>query len=99
MQRLITAAGALALLAGAPATAQTFFPSLAAYRYCELRQIGVDQRTSIDVAMRESASSSPIVYARGYHGRMVDSNVLLFTQHVKRMCLQEFISEPIPTNR
>lgn len=98
MQRLIAAAGALALLAGGPATAQTIFPMIAAQRYCELRRVGVPQLQAIYAAGRAGYSSDPPVRIVR-NGRTVDANMLLFTRHIYDLCRTEYLSEPIPPTR
>ena len=75
----------LALLAPLPAVAQ-FYPNTAAFRYCRLRQLGVDYDTALQTAITENIApgrSSPMVT---FSGSRVTVDTAEFVDGVSRLC-------------
>ena len=57
------------------AAAQSYYPNLAGARYCQLRQMGIDKRQAVELAMRENWAprrQSPTVVRDGKTYRLDD---------------------------
>jgi hypothetical protein len=85
MTKLLTAA-ALTLATAIPASAQSFYPSIYATRYCELRNMGVDTSQARRVAMDEAWSSTRESIKVDYNGKQVSTDAIAAGRLVVSLC-------------
>jgi hypothetical protein len=63
-----------------------FYPNTAAFRYCKLRELGVDYDTALRMAIAENVApqrNSPIV---NYSGTRVTVDTAEFVDGVSKLC-------------
>lgn len=76
----------LLLATAGPAAAVTFFPNLAARRYCQLRSVGVDRDQAITAALREFANTRDQPIMVEFQGKPTDTNIILFVRAITTDC-------------
>ncbi len=68
------------------ASAQSFYPNLTGERYCQLRRMGIDQKSALIAAMRENIApgrDSPSVY---YDNQWVTLDAIDLTNYILTYC-------------
>jgi len=74
-----------ALFFACPASAQTFFPHLAAKSYCDLRLTGVARSDAMRIAITDNWSTEAPKYV-DHHGKQTDSNVVKMAISISKNC-------------